>query len=82
MKWSEIKKWAKSKGYNVSREKANNTDEYTYEYTWTKNDGSSGGLSISVKNLAMDIYNHMTANKYLSHQLKYQQEFKWFKNEN
>ena len=76
MKWSEIKKWAKDKGYNVSRDKAENTDEYTYEYTWTKDDESAGGLSTSVKDLATDIYNHMTDNKHLNHQLQYEKEVK------
>jgi len=77
MKWSEIKKWAKSKGYNVSKEKTENADEYTYEYTWTKDDKSSGGLSTSVKDLATDIYNNMTDNKHLAHQTRYKEELKW-----
>tara|TARA_B100001094_G_scaffold93771_1_gene89615 strand:- start:833 stop:1117 length:285 start_codon:yes stop_codon:yes gene_type:complete len=91
MKWSEIKKWAKTKGYNVSREKAENTDEYTYEYTWTKDDKSAGGLATSVKGLATDIFNNITNNRHLAHQLQYQQNYDlseyesekalfWFKN--
>ena len=82
MKWSEVKKWAKDKGYNVSREEAENTDEYTYEYTWTKDDESAGGLATSVKGLATDIFNHITDNKHLDHQLQYKQEIKWFNREN
>ena len=80
MKWSEIKKWAKVKGYNVSREKAENTDKYTYEYTWTKDDESAGGLATSVKDLATDIFNNLTGNKHIEHQLKYKQEYKWITN--
>ena len=82
MKWSEIKKWAKDKGYNVSRDKVENTDEYTYEYTWTKDDESAGGLATSVKGLATDIFNHITDNKHLEYQLQYKQEIKWFNREN
>ena len=82
MKWSEIKKWAKAKGYNVSRDKVDNTDEYTYEYTWTKDDESAGGLATSVKGLATDIFNNLIDNKHLAHQLQYKQDYKWFESEN
>ena len=82
MKWSEIKKWAKAKGYNVLREKAENTDEYTYVYNWNNADRSVDGVATSVKGLATDIFNDITNNKHLAHQLQYKQEFKWFKNEN
>lgn len=82
MKWSEIKKWAKTKGYNTSRKKAENTDEYTYVYNWNNEDRSAGGVATSTKDLATDIYNHLTNNKHLAHQLQYKQEFTWFKNEN
>ena len=56
MKWSEIKKWAKAKGYNVSREKAEDTDEYTYVYNWNNEDRDTEGVATSTKDLATDIY--------------------------
>ena len=80
MKWSEIKKWAKTKGYNVSREKAENTDEYTYDYSWNRD--SKSGIATSVLELATNIYNDLTENKHLEHQLQYKQEIKWFNREN
>ena len=80
MKWSEIKKWAKTKGYNVSREKAENTDEYTYVYNWNNEDRDANGVATSVKGLATDIFNNLTHNKHLAHQLQYKQEYKWIKN--
>jgi hypothetical protein len=76
MKWSEIKKWAKAKGYNVSREKAEDTDEYTYVYNWNNEDRDAEGVATSTKDLATDIYNHLTNNKHLAHQLQYKKEFK------
>ena len=82
MNWTNIKKWAKEKGYNTSREKAEDTDGYTYVYNWNNEDRSAEGVATSVKDLATDIYNHMTDNKHLSHQSQYKQEFKWFPHEN
>ena len=57
-----------------------NTDKYTYEYTWTKDDESAEGLATSVKDLATDIFNNLTGNKHIEHQLKYKQEYKWITN--
>jgi hypothetical protein len=82
MKWSEIKKWAKTKGYNVSRKKAEDADECTYVYNWNNEDRDANGVATSTKDLATDIYNHLTNNKHLPHQLQYKTEFRWFKNEN
>lgn len=82
MKWSEIKKWAKAKGYNVLRDKVEDADKYTYLYHWNKTDASAEGVSKSVKGLATDIFNDLTNNKHLAHQLQYKQEYVWLKNEN
>ena len=78
MKWSEIKKWAKTKGYNVSRDKANNSDKNTYDYTWTRNEKT--GAATSVLELATNIYNDITDNKHLAYQSQYKKEYEWFKN--
>jgi len=65
MLWSEIKKWAKEKGYETVKEK----DGDNTIYYWAKLDTpEASGISKSVSKLAFDIYNHMTDNKWLEHQ--------------
>ena len=70
MNWTNIKRWAKDKGYTCVREKT--TDESNpneYDYYWAaNNDIDATGVSISVSKLATDIYNHITDNKHLEHQ--------------
>ncbi len=76
MNWTNIKRWAKDQGYTTSRVKLEDNSESTYEYSWDK------GKAYSVRELATNIFNDLTDNKHLAHQLQYKQEFKWFKNEN
>lgn len=68
MLWTEIRKWAKDHGYETIKEKEG---EIT-RYYWAKLDTpDASGVSKSVSKLAFDIYNHMTDNKWLSHQEEY-----------
>jgi hypothetical protein len=70
MLWSEIKKWAKDKGYETLKEK----DGDITSYYWAKLDvPDASGISKSVSKLAFDIYNHMTDNKWVEHQKTYRE---------
>jgi len=73
MKWSLIKSWAKDHGYTSFREKTDRIDNPNeYDYYWGKTDDPAvTGCAISVSKLAMDIYNHMTDNKFVEHQERY-----------
>lgn len=64
MTWTEIKKWAKDKGYNsVKRDDS---------YFWNKiEDESICGNAASVSKTAKAIFNNMTDNKFLEHQNNY-----------
>lgn len=71
MIWTEIKKWAKEKGYETVKEK----DGDITRYYWAKLDTpDASGISKSVSKLATDIYNHMTNNKWLEYQKEYKQK--------
>jgi hypothetical protein len=73
MLWSEIKRWAKDKGYETIKEK---NDENTVYY-WAKLDTpDASGVATSVSKLAFAIYNHMTDNKWIEHQKQYRAELK------
>ncbi|MAR21381.1 MAG: hypothetical protein CMD25_05310 [Flavobacteriales bacterium] len=82
MNWTNIKKWAKDKGYKVDREKSG--DEVNpYNYEWTKKNedhigipaaGLTGGTTNSLSKMAMAIYNDITDNKHVEHQKRYAQE--------
>lgn len=74
MNWTNIKKWAKDKGYKVDREKSDNVDN-PYNYDWILiEDSSRGGTTNSLSKLAMAIYNDITDNKHVEHQERYKQE--------
>lgn len=65
---SEIKKWAKDKGYTVVKDKDDG------KYYWAKldsNDPNSSGVAKSVSKLARAIFNHITDNKWVDHQQQY-----------
>ena len=71
MLWTEIRKWAKDRGYETLKEKEN---EIT-SYYWAKLDTpDASGISKSVSKLAFDIYNHMTDNKWLEYQKEYKEQ--------
>ena len=75
MLWTQVRSWAKDKGYTTFREKSEKTDkgDNCYDYYWAKdNDPTATGLSLSVSRLAKDIYNHITDNKFVDYQAAYQ----------
>lgn len=68
MLWKEIKSWAKSRGYDVIKDKDDN------QYYWAKlddNDPCASGVAGSVSKLATAVFNHITSNKWLEHQTEY-----------
>ena len=69
---SEIKKWAKLNGYDTIK---NHTDEGQTDYYWSKiEDISITGVSPSIRNLAKDIFNDITDNRWEEHQKEYQDQ--------
>ena len=66
---SEIKKWAKEKGYEVIKDKEDGL------YYWAKLDAGpdASGVSKSVSKVATAIFNHMTEDKWVEHQLKFKE---------
>jgi hypothetical protein len=71
MKWSEIKKWAKSKGYKTDRIKKDKENN-KYLYSWVElSNPNNKGRTQSTFDLAKDIYNHMTDNRHLAYQKAY-----------
>lgn len=73
MLWSNVKGWAKKNGYSSFRDKTNGQDNQ-YDYYWGKTDDPAvTGCCISVSNLAKDIYNHITDNKFIEHQKEYKE---------
>lgn len=71
MLWTEIRKWAKEKGYKADRKKVEDS-ENSYHYTWLKiEDESINGSATSVSKLAFAIYNHITDNKHIEYQEEY-----------
>ena len=71
-KITEIKSWAKTKGYSIIKEKDDTINGASYY--WAKDDDPNvSGVSLSVSKVATDIYNHMTNDKWLDHQKSYQE---------
>lgn len=71
MSWSEIKKWAKSQGFDAIKQKDDSINGASYY--WSKSDDENiKGVSQSVSKLARDIFNVITEYKWLKHQ----EEFK------
>jgi hypothetical protein len=68
MLWTEVRSWAKSKGYETIKDKEDN------QYYWAKlDDPDASGVAKSVSKLAFAIYNHITDNKWLEHQKQHQE---------
>ena len=63
---SEIKKWAKTQGYEVIKDKEDGL------YYWAKLEAGpeSSGVAKSVSKVATAIFNHMTDDKWVEHQTK------------
>lgn len=74
MNWTNIKRWAKDKGYKVDREKSGD-EANPYNYDWILvEDSSRGGATNSLSKMAIAIYNDITDNKHVEHQKRYAQE--------
>lgn len=67
MLWSEIKRWAKDKGYETLKDKDDN------QYYWAKLDTDSSGVARSISKLATAIFNDITNNQWIDHQVKYKE---------
>jgi hypothetical protein len=63
MTWKEIRSWAKAHGYECKK-----IDE---GYSWQIDDSTN--FSKSVSTLAKDIFNHMTKNQFVDHQVWYKE---------
>jgi hypothetical protein len=69
MLWTEIRKWAKEKGYQTIKEKG---DEEGAQYFWSKIDNpESSGVAKSVSKLARAIFNDITNNRWVEYQTEY-----------
>lgn len=73
MLWSEVKRWAKDRGFDTLKEKDDSINGHSY-YWMKSDDHSISGVSLSVSKLARDIYNTITDNKWVEHQKKYQEK--------
>jgi hypothetical protein len=73
MIWTEIRSWAKNKGYSIIKDKDDSINGASYY--WCKNDDTSvTGVALSVSKVALAIYNHSTDNKWLEHQKEYNEK--------
>lgn len=73
MKISEIKKWAKEKGYVVTKEKGDEEKDEPAIYRWHKiDDPSVCGTAPSVSKVATAVFNHLTDNEWVEYQKEYQ----------
>jgi len=71
---SEIKKWAKTHGYEVLKDKGDEEKGEKVQYYWSKiDDPQASGVSPSVSKLARDIYNHITDGAFVEYQKQYQE---------
>ena len=78
---SEIKKWAKSQGYTIIKDKGDEENGTTTQYYWSKEDDvNATGVAASVSKVATAIFNHMTDNKWVEYQKEYKdnQQYKKF----
>jgi hypothetical protein len=74
MLWSEVKRWAKSHGYETLKDKGDEENGDKVQYYWTKIDNpSSSGVSPSVSKLARDIYNDITNGEWVDYQISYKE---------
>jgi hypothetical protein len=76
MLWSNIRSWAKEKGYKTSRSKVvsqdNGNEEAEYNYVWSKlDDENIQGEASSVSKLAKAIYNNITEGIHIEYQQQY-----------
>lgn len=75
MKFTDIRKWAKERGFSVRKEEDDSINGASYYWANLENPNING-VSLSVSKLARDIFNHINSNKYVDHQIKYQENLK------
>lgn len=69
---SEIKKWAKQKGYSITKKMGNEEEGIPVSYEWYKiDDPSINGTATSVSKVATAVFNHLTDNKWLQYQIDF-----------
>jgi hypothetical protein len=69
-KITEVKSWAKTWGYSIIKEKDDSINGASYY--WCKNDDHTvTGVALSVSKVATAIFNHITDNKFVDHQITY-----------
>lgn len=73
MNFSETKKWAKEKGFQVVKEKDDSINGASY-YWMKVGDPSVSGVSLSVSKLATAIFNQLSDNKWADYQKEYRKE--------
>jgi len=78
MNWTNIKSWATSHGYKVDREIVTESPK-SYNYYWERLDPPASGIANRTFNLAKDIYNNITQDKFIEHQLNFTREIKYYK---
>jgi len=69
-KITEVKSWAKSKGYTIIKEKDDSVNGASY-YWCKDSDPNITGIALSVSKVATAIYNDLTNYKWLEHQKQY-----------
>ena len=70
-KITEVKTWAKSKGYSIIKEKDDSINGAIY-YWCKESDPNVTGVALSVSKVATAIFNHITNNKWIDHQQSYE----------
>lgn len=70
MLWSEVKRWAKDRGYDIIKEKDDSINGATY-YWMKSDDHAISGVSPSVSKVATAIFNNITNNKWVEYQKEY-----------
>lgn len=71
---SEIKRWAKEKGYTVVKEKGDEENDEPTIYRWYKDsDPSINGTAPSVSKVAQAVFNHLSDYKWVEHQKNYKE---------
>lgn len=71
-KITEVKKWAKEKGYSVLKEKDDSINGASY-YWMKDNNPEISGVELSVSKLATAIFNNLSENKWIEHQKQFQE---------
>lgn len=74
LKISEVKKWAKEKGYTVIKDKGDEEKDEPVTYYWYKNDDESiCGMEPSVSKVATAVYNDLSGYKWVDYQKNYKE---------